>query len=73
VKLKESKKPQKLPWLSIRPDIRTLFVSNKKFSSIHVEVAGDDDWPDKVLFLHGNPSTSEEWHHAFPAMIYAKF
>ena len=40
-----------------------LYLDSKTFGSCFILKAGQDEWPNKIILIHGCPSSSEEFLH----------
>jgi len=46
-----------LPWHGLKADLMKNMIDSEQWGKIATFVAGSDDWPNKVVLLHGCPSS----------------
>lgn len=80
------KKPKKaeLPWSKIhsydaekRKELYKLCeevtISSKEYGDVFLLKAGQDEWKDKVILIHGCPSNNSAMMHQIPAYLFCKY
>ena len=72
VKLKKKDSAQKLPWHSFGFEREDCMIPSK-FGDLRVAKIGSDEWQEKVICLHGCPSSLEAFAHQFPLYSFLKY
>lgn len=79
VALKKKEAKVQLPWQqgldhkAILATCEAVTLKLKNFGELFLLKAGDDDWKEKIILLHGCPSSSEEFLHQIPAFLFCKY
>ena len=62
-----------LPWHGVKAELKKTMIDSQQWGKIATFVAGSDEWQNKVVLLHGCPSSHQAVIHFLPMFMHLEY